>query len=90
MKNVRIAFEKLEGVSEEKMRTGKVRSGYAFCLTHVIFNIKMNGAFTRKVRLVADGYKTRPPTSMTYSSIVSRDSVRIALTIASLNSLELI
>jgi len=36
---------------------------------------------------VADGHKTRPPTSITYSSVVSRDSVRIALTIASLNSL---
>jgi len=30
----------------------------------------------------------RPPTSIRYSSVVSRDSVRIALTIASLNSLQ--
>ena len=32
--------------------------------------------------------KLKLPTSVTYSSVVSRDSVRIALTIASLNSLE--
>jgi len=48
----------------------------------------MDGKFTRKARLVVDGHKTRPPSSITYSSVVSRDSVRIALTIASLNSLE--
>ena len=54
----------------------------------MIFDIKMDGSFTRKARLVADGHKTKPPTSMTYSSVVSRDSVRIALTLASLNSLE--
>ena len=48
----------------------------------------MDGKFTRKARLVVDGHKTRPPSSITYSSVVTRDSVRIALTIASLNSLE--
>jgi len=88
MRNVRVAFEKIDGVDEKKMRTGKVKPGYSFCSTHMIFDVKMDGSFTRKARLVADGHKTKPPTSMTYSSVVSRDSVRIALTIASLNSLE--
>ena len=88
MKNVRIAFEKVDGVNEEQMRTGKVKPGYSFCSTHMIFDVKMDGSFTRKARLVADDHKTAPPTSMTYSSNVSRDSVRIALTVASLNSLE--
>ena len=88
MKNVRVAFEKLDGMSEEQMRAGKVRPGYSYCSTHMIFDIKMDGAFTRKARLVADGHKTRPPSSITYSSVVSRDSVRIGLTLASLNSLD--
>ena len=87
MKNVRVAFEKVDGVNESQMRTGKIKPGYSFCSTHMIFDIKMDGSFTRKARLVADGHKTRPPTSITYSSVVARDSVRIALTIASLNSL---
>jgi len=87
MRNVRIAFEKIDGVDEKQMRTEKVKPGYSFCSTHMIFDVKMDGSFTRKARLVADGHKTRPPTSMTYSSVVARDSVRIALTIASLNSL---
>lgn len=61
--------------------------GYSYCSPNMVSDIKMDGAFTRKARLVADGHKTRPPTSITYSSVVSRDRVRIALTIASLNSL---
>ena len=89
LRNVRVAFEKIDGVTEQQMRTGKVRPGYSYCSTHMIFDIKMDGSFTRKARLVADGHKTKPPMSMTYSSVVSRDVVRIALTIASLNSLEI-
>ena len=89
MKNVRIAFEKLEGVSEEEMLTGKVKPGYTFCSTHMIFDIKMDGKFTRKARLVADGHKTDAPSSITYSSVVSRESVRLALLIASLNDLDI-
>jgi len=87
IRNVRITFEKLENVSQDQMRTGKIKPGYSYGSTHMIFDIKMDGAFTRKARLVADGHKTRPPASVTYSSVVSRDSVRIALTIASLSSL---
>ncbi len=71
------------------MRTGKVRPGYSHCSTHMIFDVKMDGSFTRKARLVADGHKTKLPTSMTYSSVVSRESIRMALTIASLNSLKI-
>jgi len=87
MRNVRVAFEKIDDVTEEQMKTGKIRPGYSYCSTHMIFDVKMDGSFTGKARLVADGHKTKPPTSITYLSVVSRDSVRIALIIASLNSL---
>ena len=50
----------------------------------------MDGKFTRKVRLVADGHKTKhTSSSITYSSVISRDSVRIVLTLASLNDCEI-
>jgi len=88
MRNIRIAFEKLDGITEDKMRTGKVKPGFTYCPTHMIFDIKMNGTFIRKARLVADDHKTQPPTSITHSSVVSRDSIRIALTLALLNSLD--
>ena len=63
--------------------------GYKRISTHIIFDIKLGENFRRKARLVADGHKTDPPSSVTYSSVVSRDSVRICLLIAALNDLDL-
>ena len=53
----------------------------------MIFDIKMED-FKRKARLVAGGHKTDAPATMTYASVVSRETVRVALTIAALNDLE--
>ena len=39
---------------------------------------------------MAGGHTTDPPASITYSSVVSRDSVRIALTVAALNDLDIL
>jgi len=90
MMNVILAFEKLNGVTtEEQMKTGKIRPGYNFFRTHMIFDINMNSKFIRKARLVTDGHKTDAPASITYSRFVSRDNVRISLTIASLNGLDI-
>ena len=54
----------------------------------MIFNMKMSGLI-RKARLVAGGQTTDTPASVTYSSVVSRDSVRIAFLIAVLNDLDI-
>ena len=45
---------------------------------------------TRKARFVAGGHMTAPPSSMTYASIVSRESVRIAFLLAALNDCEIL
>ena len=42
---------------------------------------------TRKARFVANGAKTTTPDSLTYSSVVARDSVIICLLIASHNGM---
>ena len=89
MKNVRVVFEKVEGKSEEEMRKGKLKLRLKHCGTHMIFDIKMDGKFTRKERLVANGHNTNTPSSMTYLSVVSIDSVRLALLIASLNDMDI-
>ena len=44
--------------------------------------------FRRKARYVAGGHATVAPPTLTYASVVSRESVRIALTLAALNDLE--
>ena len=54
---------------------------------HMIFDVKFGENFRRKARLVAGGHMTDTPNTLTYSSVVSCDSVRIALTIAALNEL---
>ena len=62
--------------------------GYQEVRCHLIFDVKMGENFWRKARFVAGGHTTEVPSSLTYASVVSRDSVRIALTIAALNGLK--
>jgi hypothetical protein len=84
MTNLRPAFEKWEK-SERELPTG-----YQKIQCHFIFDVKMGENFRRKARLVANGNQTEAPSSLTYSSVVSRDSVSIALLIASLNKVQLL
>jgi hypothetical protein len=86
MKNVRPAFAKWDGTKEDAK---KKLVGYQQIRCHMIFEIKMDGKFTRKARFVAGGHTTNPPPSTTYSSVVSRDSVRIAFLVAALNDLDI-
>ena len=53
----------------------------------MVFDIKMED-FQRKARLAAGGHMTDVPPAFTYASVVSRETIRIALTIAALNDLE--
>ena len=56
----------------------------------MIFDIKLGENFRRKARLVEGGHQTATPASITYSSVVSRDLVRIALAVAALNDLDIL
>ena len=59
----------------------------------MIFDVKMldsDGLFRRKARYVAGGHTTEIPASLTYASVVSRDSVCIALKLAALNGLDIL
>jgi hypothetical protein len=79
MTNVSIAFEILDD-GESAPSNWKRSSG------HLIWDVKMD--FTRKARWVKDGHKTPDPEASNYAGVVSRDSVRIALTYAALNELD--
>ena len=50
----------------------------------------MGENFFQKARFVVGGHMTDTPTTMTWASIFSRDLLRIALTIASLNGLDIL
>jgi hypothetical protein len=80
MENVRIAFKIING---EKT----VPPTYQEIRCHMIFDVKMED-FRRNARSVSGGNTPDTPHSMTYASVVSRESVRIALTVASLNDLD--
>ena len=78
MDNVKIAFDIL---SDDQ----KLPPGYSKTSGHIIFDVRMT--LERKARWVKDGHKTPQPDWSTYAGVVSRESVRIAFTYASLNGL---
>jgi hypothetical protein len=80
MKNVIIAF---------KIRNGEESAPptYQEICCHMIFDVKMED-FRRNARFVAGGHTSDTPHAMTYASVVSRESVIIALTLAALNDLD--
>ena len=79
MTNVRVAFDILKDGYHAPIDHKQINR-------HLIFDVKMED-FRRKARLVAGGHMTETPKCMTYSSVVGRETVRIALTIADLNNL---
>jgi hypothetical protein len=81
MRNNSVTFEFLEPED-------RIPFGYKQITLHMIFDVKMD--FTRKARLVAGGHLTDVLTSLTYSSVVSRDSVRIMFLLAALNDLKIL
>jgi len=80
MKEVRIAFNILPD--------GHVApNGYQKIPCHMVFDVKMED-FGRKARLVAGGHRTKALATITYASVVSQETMHLALTIAALNDLE--
>ena len=79
MANVRVPFEEFEGDKSQ------LTPGYQEVGCHMIFDIKMGKNFRQKARMFAGGHTTETSAALTYASVVSRDSVRIALTIAAFN-----
>ena len=84
MKNVRVAFDKYDGKQSE------IPSNYTKINCHLIFELKMGENFRRRSRMVAVGHVTDVPSRITYSSVVSRDSVRILFMVTALNYLKLL
>jgi hypothetical protein len=80
MSKVRIAFQVLDDDEVIPLTYQEIRC-------HMVYDVKMED-FHRKARFVAGGHMTETPASNTYTSVVSWESVRITLTLAALNNLE--
>jgi hypothetical protein len=89
MAKVKVAWEARDDLTLEEVRAGKARDmiGFQEIGCHIVFDIKMD--ITRKVRFVASGHMTDTPAAMTYSSVVSRETVRLGFLIAALNGLDI-
>ena len=66
----------------------KVPVGYKHIDLMTVFDVKMD--ITRKARICARGDQTEVPSSITYASVVTRDSIRLGFLIASLNRLKVL
>jgi hypothetical protein len=75
MQRVKVAWQACEDLVPEDVRAGKAKGmiGFQEIGCHLVFDVKMD--FTRKARFVAGGHTTDAPAALTYSSVVSRDSV---------------
>ena len=73
----------------EQIRGSKFNPSYKEIKGHTIFDIKVDGKFTCKKIFVEGDHRTDPPPSITYSIVVSRDSIRIFFMLASLNNLDI-
>jgi hypothetical protein len=75
MPKIKIAWATHDRYTPQQVREGKVAEfiGFQEIGCHIVFDIKMD--FTRKARFVAGGHRTSAPTSLTYLSVVSCDSV---------------
>ena len=80
MGNVKVAFKFLDDGT-------KMPLGFKEITCHMIYDVKFD--LTRKARYVGGGHLTKVSPSMSYSSVVSRDSVRIMFLIAALNDLDI-
>ena len=86
MSCIHVAFEKwVDGTTQEEAKQKLIRYQEVRC--HMIFDIKMSG-LVQKAQLVTGGHMMDTPSSITYSSVVSRDSVCIAFLVAALNDLD--
>ena len=82
MNKVRVAVQE-SNVSPKKL------IGYQEIGMHMIFDINLGEDFWRKARMVAGGHTTKTLSSVTYSSVVSRDLVWMIIMIAALNDIDL-
>ena len=88
LKTVCIAYKpcehNVEHISPDEIHNERQKHliGYREITCHFVFDVKLDGSFTRKARFCANGSKTDVPKSLSYSSVVSHESVCIAFPVS--------
>ncbi len=83
------AYIPVEGCTPAEVRANEIDQlrGYQEIQCHIVFDVKID--FSRKACFVAGGHMTVTLNTLTYSSVVSRDSVKIAFLITALNNIDI-
>ena len=81
MKNVKFAFQTIP-------ESEKPPNGFQYVDCHMVIDLKIED-FCRMSCLVAGGHTTHTLAAITYSSVVTRETVHIALTMMVLHDLEI-
>ena len=81
MTNNWVDFEHYEGNSSDLVAYEEITGNF-------IFDVKLSDNFRRKARFVADRNLVNTPASITYSTVVSRDSAIIMLLVDALKDLK--
>ena len=74
-------------MTPEQTREGKVKPGFKYFGTNMIFDIKTDRKFSRKTRIVVGRHKTAPPSFITYYIVMKKESFILAFLIAGMNDL---
>ena len=75
MTSNRVDFEQYKGNTSNLVAYEEVNDPF-------IFDLKLSENFRRKSRFVADGHLFQTPASITYSTLVLTDSIRILILVA--------
>jgi hypothetical protein len=86
MTKAKVSYTAVQDATPSSNKCDNLR-GHQEIKCHIVFDVNMD--FTRKAGFVAGGHMTEAPSAITYSSIVSRESVKIAFLIAALNDLDI-
>ena len=81
MTNNPVPFEHYEGNNSDLVEYEEITGPF-------IFDVKQSDNFRRKASFVTDGHLVDTPETLTYSTVVSRESVRILLLADDLNDLK--
>ena len=82
MTNNWVGFDNYEGNTSDLV-------AYEEITGHFIFDLKLSENFRRKAGFVADGHLVETPVSITYSTVVPRESTRTLLLVAALNNIKI-
>jgi hypothetical protein len=88
MGKAKVSYVPVDNATPKSVRANKVDKlhGFQEIKCHIIFDVKID--LTWKARFVASGHMTKAPNLLTYSSVISREIVKIAFLLAALNDLD--